>query len=63
MKPMDIEFEAHMKFTRDAMHKKLSDSEKKHLLKEIKRLHGISKRKTTDEQFHEASEKVFAMLE
>ena len=50
-------------FIRDAIRSKLSELEKKELLKEINRLYGASKRKTTDEQLHEAGEKVFAELE
>lgn len=48
---------------KSTMHRKLSDSEKTHLLKEIKRLHGISKHRTTDEQIHIAGERVSEMLE
>ena len=50
-------------FIRDAIREKLSDLEKEHIMKEIGRLHGISKRRTTDEQIHIAGEKVFNMLE
>ena len=63
METISIKLERHKKLNPDTMHEKLSDSEKRHMLKEIKRLHGISKMKTTDEQIHEAREKVFAMLE
>lgn len=63
METISLKLEKHKKLNLDAMHEKLSDSEKEHMIKEIARLHGISKRKTTDEQIHIAGEKVFAMLE
>lgn len=50
-------------FIRDAIREKLSDLEKENLLKAVATLHGPSKRKTTDEQLHEAGEKAFELLE
>lgn len=45
-------------FIRDAIRSKLSELEKQELLKEVKRLYGTSKRKTTDEQLHKAREEL-----
>lgn len=50
-------------FIRDAIRSKLTELEKRELLKEIDRLYGASKRKTTDEQLHEAGEKAFKEIE
>ncbi len=50
-------------FIRDAIREKLSDLEKDQLLKEIARLRGISKKKTTDQELHQAREKAFEILE
>ena len=50
-------------FIRDAIRDKLSDLEKEELLRSVKRLRGISKRKTTDEQLHAAGERVVERLE
>lgn len=50
-------------FIRDAIRSKLSDLEKRELLKEIDRLYGASKRRTTDKQLHKAGEKAFEDLE
>ena len=50
-------------FIRDAVREKLSDLEKEEAIRAIAHLKGSSKRKTTDEQLHEAGEKVFEMLE
>ncbi len=50
-------------FIRDAIREKLSDLEREELIKQVARLRGFSKRKTTDKQLHEAREKVFEMLE
>ena len=50
-------------FIRDAIRKKLSDQEKEELLRAVAKLHGYSKRKTTDEQLHEAGERAFKKLE
>ncbi len=50
-------------FIRDAIREKLSELEKEEILKNIARLRGSSKRKTTDEQLHKAGEKAFAELE
>lgn len=50
-------------FIRDAIREKLSDLEKEELLKTVAKLKGISKRKTTDEQLHQAGEKAFKLLE
>lgn len=50
-------------FIRDAIREKLSDLEKEKLLKIVAKLRGSSKRKTTDEQLHDAREKAFELLE
>ena len=50
-------------FIRDAIREKLSDLEKEDVLRELKRLRGSSKRRTTDEQLHKAGERAFEMLE
>lgn len=50
-------------FIRDAIREKLSDLEKEELLKELVRLKGSVKRKTTDKQLHDAGEKAFEILE
>jgi len=49
-------------FIRDAIREKLSELEKEELMRKVAGLHGVSKRKTTDEQLHEAGEKAFEML-
>ena len=50
-------------FLRDAIRTKLSEQEKEELLKEIPKLVGKSKRKTSDEDLHKAREKAFQSLE
>lgn len=50
-------------FVREALREKLSELEKDELLREIAKLHGSSKRKTTDEKLQMASEKAFELLE
>lgn len=50
-------------FIREAIREKLSEQEKEELLRAVTRLHGSSKRRTTDEQLHEAGERAFARLE
>ena len=50
-------------FIRDAIREKLSELEKEELLKEVAKLRGSSKRKTTDEELHKAGEKAFELLE
>jgi len=50
-------------FIRDAIREKLSDLEKEELLREIAKLRGSSKRKTSDRQLHEVGEKAFGILE
>ena len=45
-------------FIRDAIRSKLSELEKRELLKEVKRLYGASKRRTTDEQLHKVRERL-----
>jgi len=50
-------------FIRDAIREKLSDLEKEEILKNLAKLRGSSKRKTTDEQLHIAGEKAFEILE
>ncbi|HLC84422.1 MAG TPA: ribbon-helix-helix domain-containing protein [Candidatus Nanoarchaeia archaeon] len=50
-------------FIRDAIREKLSDLEKEDILKELAKLRGSSKRKTTDEQLHLARERAAKLLE
>lgn len=50
-------------FIRDAIRSKLSELEKKEILADVKRFYGASKKRTTDEELHEAGEKAFAELE
>lgn len=65
---MDNKLEKHRystrtEFIRDAIREKLSELEKNEILKNIARLRGSSKRKTTDKQLHKAGEKAFVELE
>ncbi len=71
-KEMITELEALMKkhrfatlteLVRAALRDKMKELEKEELQMQIKRLAGSSKRKTTDEQLHEAREKVFEEIE
>ena len=50
-------------FIRDAIREKLSDLEKDDVLKELLKLKGSSKHKTTDDHLHKAREKAFKRLE
>ena len=50
-------------FIRDAIREKLSELEKEKLLKAVAKLKGISKRKTTNEQLHDARERAFKIIE
>ena len=50
-------------FIRDAIREKLSELEKEELLKEVAKLRGSSKRKTTNREIHEAGEKAFEVIE
>lgn len=50
-------------FIRDAIREKLSELEKDELLKTVAKLHGSSKRRTTDAQLHKAGEEAFERLE
>ena len=45
-------------FIRDAIREKLSDLEKEDMLKELAKLKGSSKHRTTDKQLHEARERL-----
>lgn len=49
-------------FIRDAIREKLSDLEKEGLLKELTKIKGFSKHKTTNEQLHKAREAAFELL-
>jgi len=49
-------------FIRDAIREKLSDLEKDELLRQVAKLRGSSKRRTTDEELHRAGEKAFVMI-
>jgi metal-responsive CopG/Arc/MetJ family transcriptional regulator len=50
-------------FIRDAIRSKMSELEKRELLKAVDKIYGASKRKTTDRQLHEAKERAFEDLE
>ena len=50
-------------FIRDAIREKLSDLEKAELLKSLVRLHGSSKKKTTDAQLERVCERAFDLLD
>ena len=50
-------------FIRTAIRDKIKELEKEETLKNIDKLFGSSKHKTTDEQLHEAGEKAFKQLE
>lgn len=50
-------------FIRQAIRDKIRQMEKEEMLKAVERLAGSSKRKTTDEQLHQAGEKAFEILE
>ncbi|MBS3097675.1 ribbon-helix-helix protein, CopG family [Candidatus Woesearchaeota archaeon] len=50
-------------FIRDAIREKLSDLEKDELLRQVAKLRGSSKRRTTDDELHRAGEKAFDMIE
>ena len=59
----DNRYSTRTEFIRDAIREKLSDLEKEELLKTIAKLRGSSKRKTTDEQLHEARERLITEYE
>lgn len=50
-------------FIRDAIRYKLTDLEKEELLRAVAKSKGSSKRRTTDEQLHEAREKLAKIYE
>ena len=50
-------------FIRDAIREKLSDLEKEEILRELVRLKGSSKKRTSDEALHQARERAFRLLE
>ena len=50
-------------FIREAIRDKVKELEKEELLSAVRKIHGISKRKTTDAQLHAAREKAFEELE
>ena len=50
-------------FVRDAIREKVKKLEYEEIEKQVARLAGSSKRKTTDEQLHKAGEKAFEQLE
>ena len=50
-------------FIREAVREKIKDLEKEEALKAVERIAGSSKRKTTDEQLHQAGERAFEILE
>ena len=68
LKEMDNKLSKHRystrtEFIRDAIREKLSDLEKDELLRQVAKLRGFSKRKTTDEELHKAGEKAFEYLD
>ncbi|MEK6896193.1 MAG: ribbon-helix-helix domain-containing protein [Nanoarchaeota archaeon] len=50
-------------FIRQAMRDKMNELEKEETLKNVEKLFGSSKHKTTDEQLHEAGERAVRILE
>ena len=50
-------------FIRQAIRDKLNDLEKQDLLRNVEKLFGSSKRRTTDKQLHEAGERAVKILE
>jgi len=50
-------------FIRQAIRDKIQQMEKEEMLKEVEKMAGSSKRKTTDEQLHEIRDKAFEQLE
>lgn len=50
-------------FVRQAIREKVKELEKEEALAKLRKLYGSSKRKTTDEELHEAGEKAFEELE
>jgi len=50
-------------FIRDAIREKLSELEKQEVLKNLSKLQGSSKRKTSDELLYAARDKAFGILE
>ena len=50
-------------FVRDAIRNRMKELEREELQRQIERLAGSSKRKTTDEEVHKAGEKAFEKLE
>lgn len=50
-------------FIREAIRDKITDLQKREMLKAVDNAFGSSKRKTTDEQLHEAGERAFLKLE
>lgn len=58
----DHRYSTRSEFVRDAIREKLSELEKEAMLRHIEKIAGSSKRKTTDEELHEAGEKVMRDL-
>lgn len=50
-------------FIREAVRNRLSELEKNKIAKALDKIHGFSKRKTTDKELHEAGERAFKELE
>jgi metal-responsive CopG/Arc/MetJ family transcriptional regulator len=50
-------------FLRDAIRDKLNELEKAEMLKHVDRIHGISKKKSSDKKLHPIREQVFNELE
>jgi len=54
---------AQAEFIREAIRDKIKDIEKEEALKQLDRIYGMSKRKTTDKELHAAGEKAFFEIE
>jgi len=62
-KAMKPHYSTKTEFIREAIRDKIKDLEKEKALLRLEKAYGASKRKTTDEQLHEAGEKAFEELE
>ena len=59
----DHRYSTRTEFIRDAIREKLSELEKQDILKNLSRLKGSSKRRTSDDDLHKAGERAFELLE
>ena len=62
-KAMKPHYSTKTEFIREAIRDKIKDLEKEKALMRLEKAYGASKRKTTDEQLHDAGEKAFEELE